>query len=1036
MGQYNVEMLRRWRASMDLQVISDVSNASRYILGYAFKSEEDQAAARRMEAIIANLTANNDDNTLNNQQVYKAAHAALQGRTTSTFEACHLLLGYPVVQFSRDNVWIQAGPPATWTIWVPKWDELQALQQPDAYYKAKQRQRESQLPLAQFWYQEFQTSQSEEEVVVPVEGGNPVLQKWKDITFFDFCAGFKFRGCQEPIPRKRPAIVGYRNFNPDLEPEPFYYSRLLLHTVWKEPADWLQPEDDGSHAAAFQRIAADIAGHPNFLRSVCLPKLNGTVEAARKLQAVQAIMYLKASSDLMASSSRDGFVHTRAAEQNYKDSLLIMEALKARNDGEEFDFQAPETIPTGFASNAFAPVDGGDEAFEMLTVENPSEDVLKQRHAMECIIQAVLAAPTAKNMASPGQQLKMLLHGPGGCGKSVVARATAHMLRQAGKGVIIAAYTGAAAWNINGVTLHSCCFLPVINESYGKGCDVPLPQGPQLAALQAIWANVTVLIVDEISFVSSFMLERLDQHLRIATGSQQMPFGGVHVVFAGDLYQLPPPKGLPCFASWLWRALELCELQGNQRAARDPSWAALLARARVGKWTANDIAELKRLVIKKKGNNRKQPAPKAVHWYATRKAVADYNREHLYVHAASNGWLRVHVSPASDVHVKSGAPVPEDLIWARPEDTGGLETLLRLAVGARVMLRHNIDVPDGLVNGACGTVAEIEVDPDSQEVVKVWVDFEKQAGSRWCAEHETTSVGIVRQPHTTMGCMRVDYAVTQEGQAYVALSRCPTKALCSLDHFNPNSLKFNMGAEWALTKLKAQQAGKHGSNLWEAVMKPPETKEFYEERLRVLKAPNFAVYGEPAKERDSWCCPKCGESTANTKAAIQKHRRQCPAKQPKAKAKPKTLQRKRPNTEARTKPKPAAVEAPASASLMEEPLNIQPYFEKQENMDLGDAHDQHMGPGGNYSIEIMLMAIRTKAMQAFNRIVWHMSDQRAFSAGDLQDALGAVQNRGGQHWVAIRCSGSNFLYMDSLQEGQGVDSVKTLPPLLQKQVPM
>lgn len=241
------------------------------------------------------------------------------------------------------------------------------------------------------------------------------------------------------------------------------------------------------------------------------------------------------------------------------------------------------------------------------------------------------------------------------------------------------------------------------------------------------------------------MLERLDQHLRIATGSQQMPFGGVHVVFAGDLYQLPPPKGLPCFASWLWRALELCELQGNQRAARDPSWAALLARARVGKWTANDIAELKRLVIKKKGNNRKQPAPKAVHWYATRKAVADYNREHLYVHAASNGWLRVHVSPASDVHVKSGAPVPEDLIWARPEDTGGLETLLRLAVGARVMLRHNIDVPDGLVNGACGTVAEIEVDPDSQEVVKVWVDFEKQAGSRWCAEHETTSVGIVRR---------------------------------------------------------------------------------------------------------------------------------------------------------------------------------------------------------------------------------------------------------------------------------------------------
>lgn len=178
----------------------------------------------------------------------------------------------------------------------------------------------------------------------------------------------------------------------------------------------------------------------------------------------------------------------------------------------------------------------------MLTIEDPSPEVLKQRRCMEYISRSVLegAKPMDKGNL---QRLRLLVHGPGGCGKSVVTRAAAHMLRQSGQGVVLAAPTGVAAFNINGTTLHSSLLLPVQNQSYGKVCDVPLPRGEQLAALQCFWKHVDVLMVDEMSFVSSALLDRMDQHLRLARDMPHHPFGGLHVVFIGDLYQLPPPGG-------------------------------------------------------------------------------------------------------------------------------------------------------------------------------------------------------------------------------------------------------------------------------------------------------------------------------------------------------------------------------------------------------------------------------------------------------------------------------------------------------------
>ncbi|CAE7243226.1 pfh1 [Symbiodinium sp. KB8] len=1104
MGQYNIKILRRWRASMDLQVICQLTSASRYILGYAMKSEQDKEAQQRVESIVINLTSgSNKEAGMGKQQVYKAAHAALQGRTTSTFEACHLLLGFPIVEFSRDSQYIQVGPPETWTLSVPKQEEGMALQRPDSYRSSKLH-KDGFMHIAQQRYREMQLAFGEQEVDIPVEGGGLARCRFADMIFLDFCAAFKIIGVKFPQPRKRPAIVAYRNFSPDLEPEAFYFSRLLLYSVWKEPVDWLREEDAGSHAAAFRRLANDVEGHPDFLKAKCFPHMDGTLEAARKLQAVQATMYMKAK--IHPAHLRDGWANSKVAQDNYEDSLKVLEALKERHS-DEIDFTAPDDVPTGADADAFAPVEEGPESFDKLTVENPSPETKHQRHAMEHIIQEVLSRPNTKDGSNP-ERLHMLLHGPGGCGKSVVIRAAAHMLRQGGVGVVIAAPTGVAAWNINGVTLHACCLLPVVNKSYGKPGDLPPPSGPLLATLPSMWRLVSALFVDEMSFISSFMLERLDQHLRLARDTPNLPFGGVHIVFAGDLYQLPPPGGHPLFKSQLWLLFRLCELRGNQRAAKDPEWAALLARVRVGKCTEKDIKELRDMVVKP--SSSKQPAPKAVHLYATRRAVAESNRTYFEEHVSRTN-ADIYESPALDVNVRTGAPLSPEVVWPDPENTGGLEALVRVAVGVRVMLRHNIDVQDGLVNGACGFVEQVDADEETGEIEKIWVAFEKNAGAKWRAEHETAFVAISRRSATYLDMdgnkasrlqfpivlakattihksqaatlhdgahCRLDATCSQEGQAYVALSRCPSQALCSLEFFNPKSLRFNANAEWALTKLKAQQAGQDGSELWKQLFRPEKNKDFYEARLAEMGAPDWSLLKDGTEEVEPpWRCPDCGEAASNNPLAIKAHKRQCIARPaPKARSKRKARAKstantkpaakataqigtglwigtglcgKRPSAESFQRPPPPKLprtDAPGRSNLT--PNSSQPeYFERQdalrcgihalnnalgfhfidardmtraadaflfENQELYDNVQDHVAPEGDYSIEVMSMVLRTKAMEVFGQLRWEMDIQRAMTVRDLEGCVGAVQHRH-SHWVALRRTGEDFRYLDSLE---------------------
>jgi hypothetical protein len=110
-----------------------------------------------------------------------------QGRVTSTFEACHLLLGLPTVRISRQFVWVHTGKPETYQAFVQWkcWREI--LENPEELLDPSP-------PKLIQRYVEWRRQQvaADAQVEVPVEGKEAKPEKIhaSEITLFDFAASY------------------------------------------------------------------------------------------------------------------------------------------------------------------------------------------------------------------------------------------------------------------------------------------------------------------------------------------------------------------------------------------------------------------------------------------------------------------------------------------------------------------------------------------------------------------------------------------------------------------------------------------------------------------------------------------------------------------------------------------------------------------------------------------------------------------------------------------------------------------------------
>jgi len=298
--------------------------------------------------------------------------------------------------------------------------------------------------------------------------------------------------------------------------------------------------------------------------------------------------------------------------------------------------------------------------------------------------------------------------------------------------VLLAAFTGKAAFNIKGTTLHTAFSIQV------KSSKMTSLAQQSLEKIRKIYANLKLIIIDEISLCGSSLFRIVDHRLRQIKNPDEI-FGGIPIIVLGDFKQLQPVKDKYVFDTngydgydklsslMLWSNFKLYELTECMRQRDDKEFAqALTTIGRYGLIGLNDrqVELLNSRIVKE------QDIPKeAIFLFFENAKVDELNKKRL---KEMNGEDFMH---RCQDEIKPSSKLPDN----QQIDINHVNQVLRriheekkeiapyeinLKVGAKYMLIKNLNIEDGLVNGTCGRLERIDLDPKNSNRAKcLWFDF-------------------------------------------------------------------------------------------------------------------------------------------------------------------------------------------------------------------------------------------------------------------------------------------------------------------------
>ena len=289
-----------------------------------------------------------------------------------------------------------------------------------------------------------------------------------------------------------------------------------------------------------------------------------------------------------------------------------------------------------------------------------------------------------------GKQVQAAIIGPAGTGKSYLLQALIKQMRSQCLVVCKLAPSGVAAHLIGGTTVHNFFCLDLeYNSSLENGTF-------QTTRLR----KTDVIVVDEFSMLDFYLFRTMEGLCRkfAKHGSSRHPWGGRHVILLGDPAQLPAVSGVDIFGTYLWYKFTVLLLREIKRAT-DPTLSMVLTKIREGTCDSH-VSEVLQTRLQKQDINAVD-LDKTVIICSTRAECDEINNQCL---ERISGPMCEYEADDSDNHGNGLRAADHQRIQQHRER---LPDKLQLKVGARVILRRNIDIDAGWVNGTLAVVTAL-----------------------------------------------------------------------------------------------------------------------------------------------------------------------------------------------------------------------------------------------------------------------------------------------------------------------------------------
>ena len=400
----------------------------------------------------------------------------------------------------------------------------------------------------------------------------------------------------------------------------------------------------------------------------------------------------------------------------------------------------------------------------------------------------------------------IFLTGKAGTGKTTFLH---KLKKETKKQMAVVAPTGVAAINAGGTTMHSFFqlpFTPYLPTAEGRKnlIEKMKMQGSRRKVLQ----ELELLVIDEISMVRADVLDSVDTILRHVRYRNNEPFGGVQVIFIGDMFQLSPVA-----SDDEWRMLSQYYsspyfFHSHVIQQQQPVYIEL---DKIFRQTNGDFI---RVLNEVRNNCLSESGLKLLQ--------SRYNPSFVPPSDDTYITLTTHNYKADQINAEEIAKIKgkiytfdAEIRGEYPEKSYPTEKTLELKIGAKVMfLKNDTETPRRFFNGKIGVVESIDENSIS---IKCPGDFEtiELAKAVWENIRYTTNPTTKQIEEDELGKfiqypLRLAWAITihksqgltfdkavidagaafAPGQVYVALSRCRSlEGMVLLSKINPATIQ-------------------------------------------------------------------------------------------------------------------------------------------------------------------------------------------------------------------------------------------------------